>query len=230
MKSLVLEKRPELIETVSEVDVELAEAFCSGNDISASDLDGAIRRATIARKFVPIFMGGARDPTGLRLLIYGVRRYLPSPIDVSNYALDQARNGEKFELSGSIDGPFVALAFKMKHRMLCKLTYLRIYQGVIRKGDFITNVNTGEKRKVTHLFKRSCDCIDEVNEAHAGQIVAVYDVDCAPGETFTDGSVRWAMTSANVPDYSVSKDSSEQSSNVVHGFQRNDPNYPVGLV
>ncbi|RHN57168.1 putative translation protein, beta-barrel [Medicago truncatula] len=114
--------------------------------------------------------------------------------------------------------------------MLCKLTYLRIYQGVIRKGDFITNVNTGEKIKVNHLFKRSCDGIDEVNEAHAGQIVVVCDVDCAPGETFTDGSVRWAMTSANVLDYSVSKDSSEQSSNVVNGLQRNDPTYPVGLV
>jgi len=118
MKSLVLEKRRELIETVSEVDVELAEAFRNGNDISTSDLDGAIHRATIARKFVPIFMGGTRDPTGLGLLIYGVRSFLPSPIDVSNYALDQSRNGEKVELSGSIDGPFVALAFTMVHRML----------------------------------------------------------------------------------------------------------------
>jgi elongation factor G len=155
---------------------------------------------------------------GLELLREGVIRYLPSPIDVSNYALDQNKNGEKIELSGSIDAPFVAKAFTNVHynRQKNLLTYLRIYQGVIKKGDFITNVNTGEKIQIPRLYKRHDDGIEDVDEAHAGEIVMLFDVLLKSGDTFTDGSVRYTMTSADVPAYSVSKDSGEKFSNGVN--------------
>jgi len=178
-----------------------------GNAVSESDLHDAIRRATIARKFVPLFMGISDERyKGLELLLEAVIRYLPSPTDVSNYALDQNRNGEKVELCGRIDRPFVALAFTMERRMLCKLSYLRIYQSVIRKGGFITNANTGKKIKLPLLFTRHNDGIEDVDEAHAGHMVAVYGADCESGDTFTDGSVRYTMPSVNVTALSVSKD------------------------
>lgn len=141
---------------------------------------------------------------GLELLMEGVIRYLPGPIDVSNYALDQNRNGEKVELSGSIDAPFVAKVFTNVIRNDGLVTYLRIYQGVIKKGDFITNVNTGKKIQIPRLFKRHDDKIEEVDEAHAGEIIIVLDAILKSGDTFTDGSVRYTMTSADVPDYSIS--------------------------
>ncbi|AES68744.1 putative translation protein, beta-barrel [Medicago truncatula] len=219
MKAFVLKKRRELIEIVSEVDDKIYEALHGGSQIPESYLDGAIRRATIARKFVPIIISDERYE-GLKLFMEGVIRYLPSPIDVSNYAHDQNRNGEKVELFGSIDAPFVGKAFTYWHRPFLKLTYLRIYQGVIKKGDFITNVNTGKKIKIPRLFKRHDNTIKAVDEAHAGELVIVlkFDAILKSGDTFTDGSIRYTMTSADVPAYSVSKDSGEKFSNGVNGF------------
>ncbi|MCI42144.1 elongation factor G mitochondrial-like, partial [Trifolium medium] len=100
MEALVVEKRRELIETVSDVDDILAEAFLSDDEnISDADLEGAIRRATIARKFIPVFMGSAFKNKGVQPLLDGVVSYLPCPTEVSNYALDQSKNEEKVELT-----------------------------------------------------------------------------------------------------------------------------------
>ncbi|PPS19887.1 hypothetical protein GOBAR_AA00688 [Gossypium barbadense] len=233
MEAIVAEKRRELIEVVSEVDDKLAEAFLSDEPISPADLEvcsgtacseqEAVRRATIARKFVPVFMGSAFKNKGVQPLLDGVLSYLPCPIEVSNYALDQTKNEEKVMLPGTPDGPLVALAFKLEEGRFGQLTYLRVYEGVVRKGDFIVNVNTGKK-------------IKDIQEAHAGQIVAVFGVDCASGDTFTNGSVKFTMTSMNVPEpvmslavQPVSKDSGGQFSKALNRFQREDPTFRVGL-
>uniref|UniRef100_A0A7N0ZTQ2 Elongation factor G, mitochondrial n=1 Tax=Kalanchoe fedtschenkoi TaxID=63787 RepID=A0A7N0ZTQ2_KALFE len=200
MMPLVTEKRRELIEMVSEVDDKLAEAFLSDEPISSKGLAEAIRRATVARKFVPVFMGSAFKNKGVQPLLDGVLDYLPCPTEVNNYALDQTNNEEKVTLSGTPDGPLVALAFKLEEGRFGQLTYLRIYEGVIRKGDFIINVNTGKKIKVPRLVRMHSNEMEDIQEAHAGQIVAVFGVDCASGDTFTDGTVKYTMTSMNVPE------------------------------
>ncbi|KAJ8638814.1 hypothetical protein MRB53_015508 [Persea americana] len=236
MEELVAAKRRELIEVVSEVDDQLAEAFLNDEPISPSDLEMAIRRATIARKFVPVFMGSAFKNKGVQPLLDGVLDYLPCPVEVSNYALDQNKSEEKVLLSGTPDGPLVGLAFKLEEGRFGQLTYLRIYEGVIRKGDFIINVNTGKKIKVPRLVRMHSNEMEDIQEAHAGQIVAVFGVDCASGDTFTDGSVRYTMTSMNVPEpvmslavSPVSKDSGGQFSKALNRFQREDPTFRVGL-
>ncbi|KAJ0113394.1 hypothetical protein Patl1_00160 [Pistacia atlantica] len=193
MEAFVAEKRRELIETVSDVDDKLADVFLNDEPISATDLEEAIRRATIARKFIPVFMGSAFKNKGVQPLLNGVLSYLPCPHEVSNYALDQKKNEEKVILAGNPDGPLVALAFKLEEGRFGQLTYLRIYEGVIRKGDFIINVNTGrglrpliwkfdfEERRVPRLVRMHSDEMEDIQEAHAGQIVAVFGVDCASG-------------------------------------------------
>ncbi|KAF7825242.1 elongation factor G-2, mitochondrial [Senna tora] len=236
MEAMVAEKRHELIEAVSEVDDKLAEAFLGDEPISSTDLEEAIRRATIARKFVPVFMGSAFKNKGVQPLLDGVLNYLPCPIEVNSYALDQTKNEEKVTLSGSPDGPLVALAFKLEEGRFGQLTYLRIYEGVIRKGEFIININNGKKVKVPRLVRMHSDEMEDIQEAHAGQIVAVFGVDCASGDTFTDGSVRYTMTSMNVPEpvmslavQPVSKDSGGQFSKALNRFQKEDPTFRVGL-
>ncbi|XP_031499860.1 elongation factor G, mitochondrial-like [Nymphaea colorata] len=236
LESMVTEKRHELIEVVSEVDDKLAEAFLSDEPISPSDLEMAIRRATIARKFVPVFMGSAFKNKGVQPLLNGVLSYLPCPTEVENYALDQTKNEEKVTLSGTPVGPLVALAFKLEEGRFGQLTYLRIYQGVIRKGDFMVNVNTGKKIKVPRLVRMHSDEMEDIQEAHAGQIVAVFGVDCASGDTFTDGSIKYTMTSMNVPEpvmslaiSPVSKDSGGQFSKALNRFQKEDPTFRVGI-
>ncbi|KAL1328870.1 hypothetical protein AAHE18_12G000100 [Arachis hypogaea] len=223
MEALEVEKRRELIEAVSEVDDQLAEAFLGDEPISPADLQEAIRRATIARKFVPVFMGSVFKNKGVQPLLDGVLNYLPCPIEVSSYALDQTKNEEKVELTGSLDGPLVALAFKLEEGRFGQLTYLRIYEGVIRKGEFIINVNTGKKIKVPRLVRMHSDEIEDIQEAHAGQIL----ISGILYYTFTDGSVKYTMTSMNVPEpvmslavQPVSKDS---------GGQKEDPTFRVGL-
>lgn len=236
MEGLVAEKRRELVETVSEVDDKLAELFLADEPISSSDLEDAIRRATVARKFVPVFMGSAFKNKGVQPLLDGVLSYLPCPTEVSNYALDQSNNEDKVLLSGSPTGPLVALAFKLEEGRFGQLTYLRIYEGVIKKGDFIHNVNTGKKIKVPRLVRMHSDEMEDIQEAHAGQIVAVFGVDCASGDTFTDGTVKYTMTSMNVPEpvmslavSPVSKDSGGQFSKALNRFQKEDPTFRVGL-
>ena len=238
METLVAEKRRELVKTVSEVDDALAEVFLNDEEtISDADLEGAIRRATIARKFIPVFMGSALKNKGVQPLLDGIVSYLPCPIEVSNHALDQSKNEENVELTGSPDGPLVALAFKLEQREFGQLiTYLRVYQGVIRKGDFIVNVNTGKKIKVPRLVQTYSNEMNDIQEAHAGQIVAVFGVDCACSDTFTDGSVKYTMTSMNVPEpvvslavQPVSKDSGGRFSKALNRFQREDPTFRVGL-
>ncbi|CAN6451516.1 unnamed protein product [Victoria cruziana] len=236
LEEMVTEKRHELIEVVSEVDDKLAEAFLSDEPVSPSDLEMAIRRATIARKFVPVYMGSAFKNKGVQPLLNGVLSYLPCPNEVENYALDQTKNEEKVTLSGTPVGPLVALAFKLEEGRFGQLTYLRIYQGVIRKGDFMINVNTGKKIKIPRLVRMHSDEMEDIQEAHAGQIVAVFGVDCASGDTFTDGSIRYTMTSMNVPEpvmslavSPVSKDSGGQFSKALNRFQKEDPTFRVGV-
>ncbi|XP_074310778.1 elongation factor G-1, mitochondrial-like [Silene latifolia] len=236
MEALVAEKRHELIEVVSEVDDKLAELFLADEPISSSDLEDAIRRVTISRKFVPVFMGSAFKNKGVQSLLDGVLDYLPCPTEVSNYALDQNNDEEKVMLSGSPTGPLVALAFKLEEGKFGQLTYLRIYEGAIKKGDFIHNINTGKKVKVPRLVRMHSNEMEDIQEAHAGQIVAVFGVDCSSGDTFTDGTVKYTMTSMNVPEpvmslavSPVSKDSGGQFSKALNRFQREDPTFRVGL-
>ncbi|XP_050205079.1 elongation factor G-1, mitochondrial-like [Mercurialis annua] len=236
MAALAAEKRHELIEVISEVDDILADAFLADEPISSTDLEEAIRRATIARKFIPVFMGSAFKNKGVQSLLDGVLSYLPCPIEVSNYALDQSKNEDKVMLGGNPDGRLVALAFKLEEGRFGQLTYLRIYDGVIRKGEFIVNINTGKKVKVPRLVRMHSDEMEDIQEAHAGQIVAVFGVDCASGDTFTDGSIRYTMTSMNVPEpvmslavQPVSKDAGGQFSKALNRFQREDPTFRVGL-
>ncbi|RHN72766.1 putative translation elongation factor EFTu/EF1A, bacterial/organelle [Medicago truncatula] len=249
MEALVSQKRRELIKTVSEVDDKLAEAFSGDKPISAADLEEAVRRATIARKFIPIFMGSAFKYKGLQLLLDGVLNYLPCPTEASNYALVQSKNEEK--------GTLVALAFTLK-RKYDLLTYLRIYDGIVRKGDFITNVDTGKTFKVPDSIEMRKDEIgvphplqlrvdkkgvpyviglrnevpysteprkddlgvplliglsyhEAIQVARAGEIVAVHDPLSAPGDTFTDGLVRYTKSSVDVSEL-ISRDSGVQVS------------------
>ncbi|KAM1019032.1 hypothetical protein ACFX13_041180 [Malus domestica] len=236
MEEFVTEKRRELIEVVSEVDDKLAEAFLDDEPISPTDLEEAVRRATVARKFIPVFMGSAFKNKGVQPLLNAVLNYLPCPTEVSNYALDQTKDEEKVTLGGTPDGPLVALAFKLEEGRFGQLTYLRIYEGVIRKGDFIFNINTGKRIKVPRLVRMHSNEMEDIQEAHAGQIVAVFGVDCASGDTFTDGLVKYTMTSMSVPEpvmslavQPVSKDSGGQFSKALNRFQKEDPTFRVGL-
>ena len=236
MKALVAEKRRELIEAVAEVDDELGELFLMGEEPTTEQLKAAIRRATVAREFAPLFMGSAFKNKGVQLLLDGVVDYLPAPHEVSNVALDLNDDEKPVELAADPKAPLVGLAFKLEEGRFGQLTYLRIYQGTIAKGGSIVNTSTGKKLKVPRLVRMHSEEMEDVSEAKAGEIVALFGVDCKSGDTFTSGDVNLAMTSMKVPEpvmsLAVSPKSRAETANfskALSRFQREDPTFKVRL-
>lgn len=233
---LVKRKRKELIETVAEVDETLGEIFLMGDEPSVEELKGAIRRATVAKTFAPLFMGSAFKNRGVQLLLDGVVDYLPAPHEVDNVALDLDAEEAPVVLKTDPKAPLVGLAFKLEEGRFGQLTYLRIYQGTIAKGATIVNTSTGKKIKVPRLVRMHSEEMEDVNEAEAGEIVALFGVDCKSGDTFAEPGTNVAMTSMRVPEpvmsLAVAPKSRAESANfskALSRFQREDPTFKVRL-
>ena len=140
----------------------------------------------------------------MQTLLDAVGRYLPAPTDVTNDALDQDKSEEKITLATDPDKPLVALAFKLEDGRYGQLTYMRIYQGTIKKGEFIYNQSNGKKVKVPRIVRMHSDDMEDIDQAYAGDIVALFGVECASGDTFTDDKVHYTMTSMYVPEPVIS--------------------------
>ncbi|TPX61041.1 hypothetical protein PhCBS80983_g01372 [Powellomyces hirtus] len=226
-------KRAELIEHLSDADDEMAELFLNEEDPTSEQLTAAIRRSTIAQKFCPVFMGSAYHNKGVQPMLDGVITYLPCPHEVENVALDANNEENKVILSSSSSGKTIGLAFKLEEGRFGQLTYLRIYQGTLKKGDWITNTRTGKKVKVSRLVRMHSNEMEDVAAVASGEICALFGIDCASGDTFTDGSVAYAMTSIYVPQPVISLSlqpkgkESPNFSKALSRFQREDPTFRV---
>ena len=226
--------RHDMIEGVANVDDLLAEKFVHDQPISSEELKAAVRRATIALKMTPVFCGSAYKNKGVQLLLDAVSDYLPNPKEVVNEALDQKNNEAKVMLSSDPDKPFVGLAFKLEDGRYGQLTYLRIYQGHVSKGDFIYNQSNQRKVKVPRIVRMHANEMNDVEEAYGGDIVALFGVEAASGDTFTDGTVNYTMTSMFVPDAVISlavapKERTGQAnfSKALNRFTKEDPTFRV---
>ncbi|MFM7773469.1 MAG: elongation factor G, partial [Candidatus Kapaibacterium sp.] len=194
------EYRHKIEESLSDFDDVVAEKFLMEEPVTMEELIPVIRKATIEMKITPVFVGTAKQNKGVQLLLDGVCAFLPDPSQVNNVALDRDKNEEKVELESNPSKPFVGLAFKLEDGRFGQLTYMRIYQGGIKKGDTIFNIANGKKVKVPRLVRMHASEMHDIDETSAGDIVAMFGVDCASGDTFTDGSVNYAMTSMFVPE------------------------------
>ena len=192
-------KRRELIEQLADIDEHIAEQFINEETSSINDIINAIRRQTILRTFVPVFMGSAYKNKGVQLLLDGVSKYLPSPGEVDNNALDLSNDEAIVTLKSDPKAPLVALAFKLEESKFGQLTYVRVYQGKLSKGMYITNTNSKKKVKVPRLVRMHSNEMADVDSVEAGDVVAVFGVECASMDTFTDGSVDYSLTSMFVP-------------------------------
>ena len=226
--------RHDIIEGVANVDDLLAEKFVHDEPISSDELKAAVRRATIALKMTPVFCGSAYKNKGVQLLLDAVGDYLPNPTEVVNEALDQKNNEAKVILTSDPEKPFVGLAFKLEDGRYGQLSYIRIYQGHVTKGDFIYNQSNQRKVKVPRIVRMHSNEMNDVEEAYGGDIVALFGVECASGDTFTDGKVNYTMTSMFVPDAVISlavapKERTGQAnfSKALNRFTKEDPTFRV---
>ncbi|CCH41247.1 elongation factor EF-G [Wickerhamomyces ciferrii] len=231
---LVEEKRALLIETLADVDDEIAEIFLDEGEPTTEQIKDAIRRATIARKFTPVLMGSALANTGVQNVLDAVVDYLPNPSEILNKGLDISKGTEEpINMLPSSKKGFVGLAFKLEEGKYGQLTYLRVYQGRLKKGGFITNVKTGKKVKVSRLVRMHSNDMEDVAEIGPGEICATFGIECSSGDTFTDGVEQITMSSMFVPDAVISlsitpksKDTSNFSK-AMNRFQKEDPTFRV---
>jgi elongation factor G len=185
--------RHEMLDSLSLVSDELTEAILE-DKVTPELLRKSLREATIALKCTPVMCGSALGNKGVQLLLDGVCSYLPEPRDVENVALDLDKNEEPVVLESNPDKPLIMLAFKLEDGRYGQLTYVRVYQGKVRKDDFIVNARTGKKVKVGRLVRMHSDDKEEITDAGAGDICAMFGVDCNSGDTFTDGTVNYARS------------------------------------
>ena len=230
------EKRKELVERLAEVDDDIAEIFINEQDPTTEQLKTAIRKQTIARKFVPVFMGSAYKNRGVQLLLDGVNDYLPAPSEVENIALDVDKDEKEVKLTCDPKAPLVALAFKLEESRFGQLTYIRIYQGTLKKGMNVINMNNSKKVKIPRIVRMHSNEMQDVDSAGAGDVVAVFGVECASMDTFTSGEVKYSMVSMFVPkpvmSLSVKPKDSQMSGNfskAIGKFTREDPTLRVSV-
>jgi len=234
VQALAKEKRLVLIETLADVDDEIAEIFLDEKTPTQEQLKAAIRRATIALKFTPVLMGSALADKSVQPMLDAVCDYLPNPAEVENLALDKRREEASVKLVSYNSLPFVGLAFKLEESNYGQLTYIRVYQGTLKKGMNVFNARTDKRVKVPRIVRMHSNDMEEVPEIGAGEICAVFGVDCASGDTFTDGTLPYSMTSMFVPDPVISlsikpkttKDTANFSK-AMSRFQREDPTFRV---
>jgi len=234
----VTKYREELLDSVSMFSDELTEAILE-ETVTPELIKSAIRKGVLALQFCPVFMGSAYKNKGVQPLLDGVVDYLPAPMDVDNTAIPVSKDDEEGEpevLPSDPEKPFVGLAFKLEDGRYGQLTYMRVYQGKLKKDEFIHNTRTGKKTKVGRLVRMHSDDMEDIEDTQAGDIVAIFGLDCSSGDTFTDGTVRYAMSSMHVPDPVISlsikpKDSkSEQNlSKALNRFTKEDPTFRAGV-
>ncbi len=228
------EARENLIAAVGDFDEVVGMKYLEGQEPTVDEFRAAIRKATLSLNFTPVMTGSAYKNKGVQLLLDAVTYYLPNPTERENIALDQNKNEERIVLKSDTSAPLVALAFKLDEGRYGQLTYMRIYSGTVRKGDVIFNAVNDKKVKVPRLVQMHADQMNDLEEAKAGDIVAFFGVDCASGDTFTDGKVKYTMTSMFVPNAVISlaiapKDKTGQAnfSKALNKFTKEDPTLRV---
>ncbi|TXD39349.1 elongation factor G [Lujinxingia vulgaris] len=234
IKDEVEKYRAKLVEALADLDDEIAMAYLEGEPVTAEMLVPAIRKATISRSMTPVFMGSAYKNKGVQLLLDAVVSYLPSPLEMPYHALSMDEEESKVDLEPVPEKPLVMLAFKLEDGRYGQLTYCRIYQGRLNKGDFIYNMSNQNKHKVGRLVRMHSDEMHDIDTAVAGDIVALFGIDCASGDTFTDGNIEVTMTSIHVPDPVITfavepkkKDGLQNFSKALNRFSKEDPTFRV---
>ena len=229
--------RKELIEAAINFDDELMEDAMMDEENDYVNLDqdkiiAAIRKGTLAEQFVGVFCGSAHVNKGIQPLLDAVVRYLPAPNEVENVALDLDHNEAEVALESVDNKPCVALAFKLDDGQYGQLTYTRVYQGKIKKGEELYNTRSKKRFKVGRLVRMNSAAMEDISEGCAGDIVALFGVDCASGDTFCSEGTNLSMASMYVPEPVISlcitpkdKQAAMQMSKALNRFVKEDPTF-----
>ena len=202
LQDLAEEWRTKLVEAVAETDEELMMAYLEGEEIDVPTLKAAIRKATVAADFYPVFCGSAFKNKGVQLMLDGVIDYLPSPLDVPAIKGIDPDTGAEVERHANDEEPFSALAFKvMTDPFVGRLTFFRVYSGTLQSGSYVQNATKGKRERVGRILQMHANHRQEIPEVFSGDIAAAVGLkDTTTGDTLCDEKNEVILESMEFPD------------------------------
>ncbi|MGX7105239.1 elongation factor G [Globicatella sanguinis] len=201
-QELAEEWRGKLVEAVAETDEDLMMAYLEGEEIDVPTLKAAIRKATVAAEFYPVFCGSAFKNKGVQLLLDGVIDYLPAPIDIPSIKGTLPDTGEEVERHADDSEPFSALAFKvMTDPFVGRLTFFRVYSGTLEAGSYVKNSTKGKRERVGRILQMHANSRQEIAEVFSGDIAAAVGLkDTGTGDTLCDEKEEVILESMEFPE------------------------------
>ena len=237
LQELAEQRHQELLERCADVDDELAEKFLMDEEISPEEIEAAIRKGIISNEFTAVTCGTSFKNKGVQPLLDAVVKYLPSPLDVP--AIDGFKPGDEsveLERHPSDDEPLSVLAFKVAaDPHLGKLTYVRVYSGVLKSGENVLNTETGKKERIGKIYQMHANKREEIEEIGAGMICAVMGLkNTTTGDTLCDPANPIQLESMTFPAPVIeqaiepkTKSDQEKLSNAIQRLAEEDPTFRV---
>jgi elongation factor G len=234
LKEAATTARQAMLESLSMYSDELMELMLSEEPISEELIHTVVRDAVQEQDLTPVFMGTAYRNKGVQLLLDAIVRYLPSPLNAPVKAKQYADPTQDMPLEPDPKKPFVGMAFKLVEDPFGQLTFMRIYQGTVTKGDMHYNQRTGQKQRFSRILKMHADKREEIDSASAGDIVAIMGIDCASGDTFASEPKYCVLESMYIAEPVIkmainpaSREGTDKMSKALQRFRREDPTFRV---
>jgi elongation factor G len=228
------EARQQMLESLSMYSDELMELLLSEETVPEQLVHDVLREAVQSEEITPVFLGSAYRNKGVQLLLDAVTRYLPSPVDREVMARDYQAQDRRLELRPDPAAPFVGMAFKIVEDPYGQLTFLRIYQGSITKGELYYNQRTGKRDRFSRILRMHADKREEIDAAGAGDIVAIMGIDCASGDTYASEPKMCTLESMYVPEPVIKvavspaqRADSDRLGKALARFRKEDPTFRV---
>ena len=231
------EYREKLIEAVAEFDEEFMEKYLGGEEITVDELKDAIRKATLSVEFFPVVCGSAFKYKGVQPMLDAVVAYLPSPLDVPAIKGIDPSTDEEVERHSSDEEPFSALAFKvMTDPFVGKLTFFRVYSGILSSGSYVKNSTKGKRERVGRILQMHANTRNEISEVYAGDIAAAVGLkDTTTGDTLCDEKNEVILESMEFPEPVIqlsvepkSKADQDKMATALQKLQDEDPTFRAG--
>ncbi|MFH7025724.1 MAG: elongation factor G [Heteroscytonema crispum UTEX LB 1556] len=234
MQEQAQEYRVKLVEAVSETDDNLMTKYFEGEELTADEISTALRKGTVAGTIVPVLCGSAFKNKGVQLMLDAVVDYLPAPIDVPPIQ-GTLPGGDTVERSADDTQPLSALAFKIMADPYGRLTFVRVYSGILKKGSYVYNATKNKKERISRLVILKADERQDVEELRAGDLGAALGLkDTLTGDTLCDEGAPVILESLFIPEPVISvavepktKNDMDKLSKALQSLSEEDPTFRV---